>query len=523
MHIHDLTNSPLAVIPLGEARIKIGFIRIIQPIDLNDIQKIIFKINNEVTQKDHCNALQELIKIKNQRLYETYLKIKPFVKRQKRWDTIGTTWKWIAGSPDAEDLRIINSSINSLINNNNKQVMINKALSKQLQGITDITNQLLTTQQQAMTNHSIEVNQLVMLSNLDLLQNQIETLEDAILMAKHGIPSSKILSIHSFNQIATLLHEHNIYLSSFEELLTKSTAQVILNSTHIAYILKIPQLSREIYNYDYIDSIIRKGKRIILQENYILKNESHIFETTQPCQNQDDYFLCESISLKYTTKCIEQLIRGKHSNCSFERVYTNGLIKRITDNTILINNAVVEITSNCSNSNQVLNGTYLIQFEQCSLGINGEIHSNFEATLTGRTYLPTTGQLVQQINIIDAPSPEYIQNLTLENREKLQQIHLESHSLSWKFRILGTIGISTTVIVIVIIILLIYFSRITFTKIKVELPEQAISMTELKATAPDGPPEEVSDGRKKEIDNFINMPSLYRNVNPTLSQLCGQS
>lgn len=532
MHIHDLTNSPLAVIPLGEAKVQVGFVRIIHPIELNYIQDVIIKINKDVQETTHCNALQELIKIKNRKLYETFLKIKPFIRsrRVKRWDAIGTTWKWIAGSPDAEDLRIINSSINSLITGNNRQIMINQAINNQIQGITDVTNELLIAQQERMKNHSIEINQLIILSNLDLLQNQMDTLEESILMAKHGIPSSKLLSIHSFNRIATLLQEHEIYLSSFEELLTQSTAQVILNTTHIAYILKIPQLSKEVYEYNYIDSTIKNGKRIILEHNFILKNITHVFELTDPCERQNNYHLCSTSSLTYTSECVQSLIQGQHSNCSFEKVYTKGLVKRINDETIFINDAIADISSNCSNSNQILNGTYLIQFEQCSLIINGELYSNYEYTLKSRPYLPTTGQLVQEINIIDAPPPEYIRNLTLEHRQRLDQIHLESHSLSWKFNVFGSIGLSTIIIVIMTIGLLFYFSRFSFTKINLELPKQEkedIQLSELRATAPgelsDDPLGELSDERKKEIDNFVNSPSPYRTLTMTLNQLCGQS
>lgn len=526
LHIHDLTNGPLAIIPLGEAKIKIGFIRIVHPIDLDDIKEVILKINKDIQIRDHCNSLQELIRIKNKKLYGTFSKIRPFIRRVKRWDALGSTWKWIAGSPDAEDLRVINSSINSLVNNNNKQIMINKALSAQMQGITDVTNQLLTGQHDAVNNHSIEISQLIILSNLDLLQNQLETLEDAILLAKHGIPSSKLLSIQSFSQIATVLQQHDIYISSFEELLTKSTAQVVLNSTHIAYILKIPQLSREIYEYDYIDSMIKNGKRIILRNNYILKNETHIFETSQPCDEHDNYYLCETLPLSPAEDCIDLLIRGKHSYCDFEKVYANGIIKRVNDGTILINNAIVEISSNCSNSDQILNGTYLIQFEQCSLRINGELYSNFEITIEGRPYWPTTGQLVQEINIIDAPPPEYLRNLTLEHRDKLEKIHLENRSLSWKFNILGSIGLSTISMVIIIVFVMLFFSKFSFTRIKMELPKQGIPLKDLASAPEDVTSEssdELSDERKREIESFVNMPSPYRNVNQTLSQLCGQS
>ena len=104
IQIHDLTNNPLAIIPLGKAKIRTGHIRIIHPIDLTQISQTINNVNDDIQNNPSTNPLYELIQIKNQKLYETFLKIKPNNIRQKRWDTIGTVWKWIAGSPDVHDL-----------------------------------------------------------------------------------------------------------------------------------------------------------------------------------------------------------------------------------------------------------------------------------------------------------------------------------------------------------------------------------------------------------------------------------
>lgn len=131
--------------------------------------------------------------------------------------------------------------------------------------------------------------------------------------------SSKLLYIPTFNDIATQLSQHDIYLSSFEELLSRSTAQVIFNVIHIVYVLKIPQLSQNIYEYDYIDSTIKNQKRIMIVQNVLLKNDTHVFELTQPYVEQSDYYLCDITSLSITIDCIQQLIRGQHSNCNFEK------------------------------------------------------------------------------------------------------------------------------------------------------------------------------------------------------------
>ncbi|XP_055598763.1 uncharacterized protein LOC129748251 [Uranotaenia lowii] len=317
---------------------------------------------------------------------------------------------------------MVNSSINSLVEQNNRQVLINEAIDKRIQEITDITNQVLKIENEREKNHSIEINQLIILSNLDSLQNQVETLEEAILMAKHGIPSSKLLSMRDFAKISTFLQSHDVHINSFEELLSQSKAQVLLNKTHIIYMLKIPQMSKNVFEYDYIDSIIKNTKRIKINNNYIIRNLSHVYELTEPCEDRDDFYLCDDAKLDHANECIYKLATGKHSNCTFEKVYSEGLVKRINEDTILINNAIAEVSSNCTESSQVLTGSFIIQFGQCNLHINGEQYSNFELTVPGRTYFPTTGLRVNELHTIDAPPAEYLQNLTIEHRDKLEYL-----------------------------------------------------------------------------------------------------
>lgn len=507
-----MTNNPLAIIPLGKAKIKIGYVRIVHPIDLIQIGNTINKINDEIQNSPDLNPLYELIQLKNYKLYETFLKLKPFIKRQKRWDQIGTVWKWIAGNPDAEDLRIINHTLNSLITQNNKQVMINEAIGKRIEEITTIANQVLTLENERAKNRSIGINQLIMLSNLDSLQDQVETLEEAILMAKHGIPSSKLLSIRDFNMIATFLEKHEIYITSFEALLSQSTAQVTLNNTHIAYILKVPQLSSYTYEYEYIDSIIKFNKRIAIRQNYVMRNKSHTYELTQPCEDQDDHFLCDITNLNQPSECISRLINGQHSNCSFEKVYSNGLIKRINKATLLVNDAIAELTSNCSNSHQILNGSFLIQFENCNLYINGELYANFETTIPGRPYHPTTGLLVQEINMIDTPPVEYLQNLTIAHRDQMEILHLQNNSLTWKLNLFGSFGATTVICIAIGISIFLYLSRRknTVTKVEVNIPGQNEEDIPLSETKPST--SELSEDRKKEIAAFINMPTPFRSA-----------
>lgn len=217
LQIHDMSNNPLAIIPLGKAKAKTGYIRGMHPINLNYIEEVIVEMQSDVARNMNNSPLYELIKLKIKKLYETLQKLTPpkqlkqpkNQKRTKRWDAIGAGWKYIAGSPDANDLRLINKTTNALIIQNNKQIMINQQIVERIQEVTTITYKVLTTYKDWKDNHLREIQFLVTISNIDSLVAQVETIEEAIILAKHEIPSSKLLSITSFNHMYDFLKKQN--------------------------------------------------------------------------------------------------------------------------------------------------------------------------------------------------------------------------------------------------------------------------------------------------------------------------
>lgn len=123
LHVHDLGQNPLAVVMMGDARVSSSSLRILHRINLEGIEGAIEQI--KLTVQDRVwkdDILGPLINLKVNKLTETYTKLRPVTsKRRKRWETLGSAWKYISGSPDAEDLRIINRTTNLLIDQNNEQ------------------------------------------------------------------------------------------------------------------------------------------------------------------------------------------------------------------------------------------------------------------------------------------------------------------------------------------------------------------------------------------------------------------
>ncbi|XP_039439183.1 uncharacterized protein LOC120420254 [Culex pipiens pallens] len=520
LRIHDLSNNPLAVIPLGEAKIQQGFIRILHPIDISEIKKLINEIRHQLTNGSFCTPMHNLLMIKQQILYDTFAKLTPIINtqtrphtRQRRWESFGTVLKWIAGTPDAEDLRMINNSMNALIHESNQQILINRQLNERITALANVTNSVLDLYNGTLVNHYQETHQFIMLNNIETLTDHLETIEDAILLAKHGIPSSKILSIHDFNRMATFLGNFDIPIDSMEQILSISTAQVMLNNSHIIYTLKVPQSSKQTYSYNYVDSIITGKKRILISKNYYLRNNSDVYELSAPCTQQRHYYSCPEENISIAPRCIEKLIKGQHSNCSYEKVYSNSIIKRITDDVLLVNNAGIELSSTCSNATQTLNGSYLIQFSNCNLQINGETYGNDQATIKPFIYQPTTGLTVAEYKFIDAPPAEVLRELTLEHREKIETLQLQNNSLHWKTHLFGTFSIGTISLILITYIAVKLLAQ-RRKRISITLsPDIAMLEHPITSAPPAEQPDTTTQERYPEISQYLSTPTQYRNIN----------
>lgn len=144
LQIMHVSNDPIVQIKITDCKIQTGAIKIIHPVNLARIEESIEILTNSFYNKlTPTNPLQEVIKFRIKKLYSTLYGLKPEqTRRHRRWDSIGTTWKWIAGSPDAQDLHIINSTMNDIINQNNQQYRINDNINNRITQLTQSINQI---------------------------------------------------------------------------------------------------------------------------------------------------------------------------------------------------------------------------------------------------------------------------------------------------------------------------------------------------------------------------------------------
>lgn len=163
-------------------------------------------------------------------------------RRTKRWDTLGAAWKWIAGSPDADELKIINTTLDNLITENNHQTRINNIINIRIDEMATTVNRLI--EQQTMENKILlkEMDAVTLLLFMDTTKSILEDLEDTILRTRIELANSKLLSLKELLTIVTLLNEQGIQTNFPEEALNFAKPKIATRSDLLLYILKIPKV-----------------------------------------------------------------------------------------------------------------------------------------------------------------------------------------------------------------------------------------------------------------------------------------
>lgn len=448
--VHDLDKSPVVIINLGKAHISNNYFRILHRIDLSKIQNSVETLTYHARKNiDSNDFLSVIIQTKVSKLEQTFYKLKPFT-RAKRWDKLGSFWKYISGSPDAEDLRIINSTSNRLINENDRQIRINHIFENRINNITEKVNNITSTLNKTILKDEKDFRTVGLLFCLDELTRQLEDLQEAIVLAQHNIPSSRIINAEETTRIHHLLEGNGLITGALDF----ASAYVILSKESIAYILKVPRIKDAEYDLNFIEPVISNDSRISISTHYYLQGPSS-FALKTLCETSRNRYICASSQLEPISSCIRQLMRGEPATCPMERTYTKGIIKRVDDSNVIINDAEVSLTSNCSLNSRKLKGSFLVQFSNCTLFINDEMYSNINKETQLAAFIPTTGLKVNSTIVTNKFPIEYLQKLHLEQRGHIDHINLRTDNIQWKLKLIGwtSFGLGSTSSIVLIVAL----------------------------------------------------------------------
>lgn len=434
---------------LEDCKIIEGYKKIVHEVNTTTIELTLLDLKDKIlSRQDDEDEISNVLKRKILQVETNINQIKP--RRLRRWDALGRAWKWMSGSPDADDLRIINTDLNKMTDNSNQQIIINDELNQGVNNITDAINKVIISHRKTST----AVDLLNILMNLDILNNEIDHIQDAILLAKLEMISSKILSHHEIELINQILSSQGISPALLDEALSFASATIGTNGEIILFIINIPHFSQSTYQHLKIEPIIFNSQRIKLNGNEYIHGNGKLFLKNGNCQKLGNWSLCTQSKLKDVSEddCIFKLITGKNSRCNYDVISHHPAVTEMSQTTLLLNEVNDTLRSTCGISDRNLTGSFLITYTNCSVSIRNFSFTNQVIETTNQQfYLPTVGLEIAQHYIEHPTDIHTLNRLHQRNLEHLKKLQLTTDTHRWT--LIGGLSSSLTIMLLFIYIL----------------------------------------------------------------------
>lgn len=453
--IHNVNQSPITTIEIDKAKLIEGSTKIIHNINVSAIESLILSIE-EFIHSDSNFISNKLIEHKLTRIKTNLEHIKPKHKRRfRRWDALGKAWKWLAGSPDADDLKIIDTSVNQLISNNNEQTTINNQLQEKLNNMTHSLNDVISVDS---SNHHVltsEIDQIKIIIKLDIIEEEIEAIQNAILISKLDLINNRILTADEVKLISSSIESQGIPTHLIEEALAFVSTAAITNGEVIRYIISIPNLSKTSFQHLHIEAIVHNSEKIVLPGKlYLMQNDS-IFLQTGLCRKLNNWSVCKTTDIKDISPdpCISRIITGQSGKCSYEIVSNYLPVIEMNPTTLLINNANGTLHNTCGITDRPLIGSYLITYTNCSVSFqNFSFTNSIIQIVENPIFTPSINVNITKVHSYKSYDIQEVHELHLKNTKKLEHLWLATSHASWS--IWG--GLSFTTLAIIILALYVF-------------------------------------------------------------------
>lgn len=441
IQILDYSNANFIQIHLGLTRLKNGNFKLIHVLEINKYAELVDTLNSELMKLPKENTafpfiLEEITQLKTQ--------IKRMTHRKKRsLDILGTAWKWLAGSPDHEDHRIVEDHIKGLLTNNERQRIINKEIIERINGFTKVTNSIMK-----FVNASQEVQKTLednLTNKIRILKEEITNIEYALQWAKVGVINSFILSEKEIEEAKIFLESESFPYNNLEEALSFASIKIASNENDIIYIANLPSIDKVICEKSVIKPI--KKNNTIIKMNYenIIQCNNFTFAIKDKCIELNKLCICDKKNLidLSETKCIPNLLTSQKHECTIVNNHHVPSVEELYEGTILLNNFKGSVNVE-GYETYALSGTYLIQFHNETLTIKNKTYTSKESV-----FVKPLPAILQHFSGNqpgeEILSLELIKELNINNIEELK-------SISTKGKITTSINFSLSILMVVIVL-----------------------------------------------------------------------
>ncbi|XP_055525304.1 uncharacterized protein LOC129718510 [Wyeomyia smithii] len=381
---------------------------------------------------------------------------------------VGSAIKQVTGNLDNDDLIEISKTLKALeiddkilINENNEQARINTQLQDRLNKFIEqfefdhnlIRKNLIAAKSNSGIDKTIKLLREILKINiqLDNLESHLKLIFESIQLAKLNTIPRDILSPDELSIILDHFTNHKIIIDSIDQVYQFLNLSAFYNHTKIVFIVEIPLLDELAYRTLLLEPLIVKNKTLKLPAHTAITNDQQFYFIIEECQRVGHNQICHPENLNNFTLdgCFPYLLKGIPANCSIKEVSLPSEIKSITDNHLIakqINSQ--EIATTCGMRNRTLSGTFLIEYHNCTIIINGLEFTNKEwYKVEPLLVVPMDGLEIQTIDI----EPQ----ISFEKLHFINRHHLET--LNSKTNVTAFTSISLSSISLIIATIAIFF------------------------------------------------------------------
>lgn len=399
----------------GVGRILTGNFKIIHAINISHYDEVISSI--KLTVKYRVNRTSILVPQLNHRISEIERLIDQLRYREVRRSSrsinwLGSAWKWLAGSPDATDWDSIVKSQNNIIDNNNKQYRINRYISRVSTELIDNYNRIVA-DLATLNNDKYEQ---TLFNKMTILKEEIEEIVLANQLAKRGIVNSKLLDRVEVNeilaQVETLPYSNDIQAIEYAE------PMVLVKDSILLYVVCLPKTGGTDFNHLLIRPTIKDGKMIYINYSSLFLSHKEKYGVSERCSEIQGITICNKNQLRElrSTECLYQILQGTNAICDYQ-FHNSPVVELINENTLYLTNFVGKL--NYDNTTRVLNGTFLINFQNDTVQVDDVKYTSRE--IRSFHLLPSilTSNLTENDVKVDI---EYLHKLHLDNIKRLENL-----------------------------------------------------------------------------------------------------
>lgn len=477
IHITNLKQNPgLLSIETGNSFIKIGNHKLFHILEMNNYEPIFGKLLTNIQgirTFSNFTDMYEILESKYEAVYSIFNSLLP--KQRKRrglFNLLGTGIKRITGNMDHNDFKRISENIfdlqiNSkrLVNENNEQVKINLQLQNRInflinrlnQQQNEITKNIVSAKFEEETRRNFKLfREIIKINyNLDNLKSHLVNIFESVQLAKANIIPKQILSTEELGFVSDILEKQNIRPSSTDQIYEYLELSAFYNHSRIIFVVFIPKLESTMYTQYFLEPLPVSGKILKLSANAVLQSDNKTYFIKKDCPRIERTGLCNLNNLEDITGdlCFSNLLRGLSANCTFINCHHPTRINTIMDNYIVVKNIInLEVESSCGLTKRNLSGTYLIEFHNCSVVINGTEYSNIEAQRLEPSFVMPLDGL--RINERTLEIHNNIDEIHIENRHRI-----ETFSKEHKIQTYTSLSMSTICFLLSIIAGLFWISK----------------------------------------------------------------